>query len=55
MDAKLKLTHTRETEAVKNLLFKINGVPCEQQRKKLLGGSSIGVKEVRELLGIFIR
>ena len=54
MVGKLKLKHTRESEAVKNLLFRINGVPCEHQQSKLLGGSSVGVKEVRELLERFI-
>jgi hypothetical protein len=56
---KLKLKITKESEAVKELLFRTAGVPY-QSRTKLLGGSSVGVKEadqakqVTELLKRFI-
>jgi hypothetical protein len=56
---KLKLKHTRDSEAVKELLLRTAGVPYEP-RTKLLGGSSVGVKEaeqakqVTELLKRFI-
>jgi hypothetical protein len=55
--AKLKLKHTRQTEAVRDLLFRINGMPFEQTKR--LGGSWVGInqvnqaKQIRELLERF--
>jgi hypothetical protein len=51
---KLKLKVTKDTEAVRDLLFRINGELFEQDTKRL-GGSSVGVKEITELLERFIR
>lgn len=52
---KLKLKHTRQSEAVKELLFIANGVPYPSKPvTSRLGGSSVGVKEVSELLKIFV-
>jgi hypothetical protein len=45
--AKLKLKVTKDSEAVRELLFRINGVPS-QQRIKLLGGSFVGIKEANQ-------
>ena len=49
---KLKLKVTKESEAVKELLFMANGIPFQPVTRRL-GGSSVEVKEVTELLKRF--
>ena len=43
MEAKLKLKHTREADAVKGLLLIADGVSYQPISRRL-GGSSVGVK-----------